>query len=138
VSTASLWYDRHGPMGCAFYAQFCGAALGFLRAMNEVSSRVWIFFEAMAGRGNVTPEALIDGSGVSLDRLRDPAQRFDWDVLAAAAKRLEEAVGADALVELGAESVDLPAAEPLRRGVGKLLGVGAFYPALRRPRARCS
>ncbi len=99
--------------------------------MNEVSSRVWIFFEAMAGRGNVTPEALTDGSGVSLERLRDPAQRFDWDVLAGAAKRLEDVVGADALVELGAESVDLPAAEPLRRGVGKLLGVGAFYRALK-------
>ncbi|MBL8743849.1 MAG: PAS domain-containing protein, partial [Myxococcales bacterium] len=99
--------------------------------MNEVSSRVWIFLEAMAGRASVTPEALVGDSGASLERLRDPAQRFDWDVLAAAAKRLEDAVGADALVELGAESVDLPAAEPLRRGVGKLLGVGAFYRALK-------
>jgi len=103
----------------------------FFEQMNEVSSRVWIFFEAMAGRANVAPETLVEGTGFALERLRDPAQRFDWDVLAGAAKRLEDAVGADALVLLGAESVDLPAAEPLRRGVGKLLGVGALYRSLK-------
>ncbi len=99
--------------------------------MNEVSARCWVFFEAIAARRGVSPEELLSGSGVELERLRDPAQRFDWDVLAHAGRELERRVGRESLEALGAESVDLPAFEPLRRGVGKLLGVGAMYRALK-------
>ena len=81
--------------------------------MNEVSGRAnEILLSAAAHRG-IAPERLVEGLPISVEQLRDPRRRFDWDLHVELVERLQRLCGgADALEDAGAHAHD---AEVLRR-----------------------
>ncbi len=79
-----------------------------------------MFLEVLDDAG-VAADALVDGLPLTLDELRDPAARIDWDLYAEVLTRLE-ALGGEALPpeEIGRRIVHVPSFHFLRR-VGQLL-----------------
>ena len=79
-----------------------------------------MIIEVIDGAG-VDPERLVEGLGVSLEQLRDPACRVDWEVFARFNDRLEEVcAGVLTPEEVGERLVAVPSFEFLRRA-GRLL-----------------
>jgi PAS domain S-box-containing protein len=94
--------------------------------MNEVSGKAnQLLLQACAHRG-IDPERLLEGLPLTLERLRDPGRRIDWDVHVELIERLARACGGpEALAEAGAEVHE---AEWLRR----LRSLGAVFLDARR------
>lgn len=94
--------------------------------MNEVSSKAnELVFEACAHRG-IDARRLLEGLPVTLDRLREPGRRVDWDLHVELIERLGRACGGpEALAEAGSQVHE---AQWLRR----LRSLGAVFLDARR------
>ena len=102
--------------------------------MREVASRVFhIFFRPLAAKG-VPLEQMVEGTGVSLARLRKRNERIDWADLCAILGRLQAHFTADEFVEVGRSYFRSPA---LRFAfvIGRaLLTPMGFYRFINKPR----
>ncbi|MBK8997532.1 MAG: PAS domain S-box protein [Myxococcales bacterium] len=93
--------------------------------VREVSCRVTPVLDSFAKRAGTRLEDLAADLPVSVDRLRDPAERMDWDVFAALFERVGERLGLDQAEALGREVVHMPA---------MLASAQAFVSAVASPR----
>ena len=69
--------------------------------MNEVSCRVFSFFQAAEEAGWISLDELLVGSRLPLARLADPAQRVDWEDWILICERFADLVGSHRLRESG-------------------------------------
>jgi PAS domain S-box-containing protein len=83
--------------------------------MREVSCRALELIEHSATKNGLRYGDLIDGLPITLDQLRNPAERIDWDVLAELLERLERATSPEASLRMGREAIKLEVVGPLQR-----------------------
>src|SRR4051812_2905088 len=84
--------------------------------MREVSCRATRMVLEVLDEAGVAVEALVDGLPVSLDQLRDPHARIDWNLFADVLTRLPDVCG-EALSpeEIGERIAKVPSFDFLRR-----------------------
>jgi PAS domain S-box-containing protein len=94
--------------------------------MNEVSGKANQLLLVACDHRGIAPERLIEGLPLTLDRMRDPNRRMDWDLHVELIERLGRACGGpEGLAEAGAQVHE---AESLRR----LRSLGAVFLDARR------
>ncbi len=80
-----------------------------------------MLIEALESLG-IDPACLVEGLPVSLEQLRDPARRIDWDLFAAMNDNLARELGSPlALERVGERIVHVPSYDFLRRLVGYVI-----------------
>src|SRR4051794_13382293 len=84
--------------------------------MREVSCRATRMVLEVLDEAGIAVDALADGLPVSLDQLRDPYARIDWNLYAEVLTRVEAVCG-DALTpeEIGERLINMPSFDFLRR-----------------------
>ncbi|MGH0033765.1 MAG: hybrid sensor histidine kinase/response regulator [Myxococcota bacterium] len=89
--------------------------------MNEVSNRVFgLVFDGLAAR-RIEPERLVEGTGISLEFLRDSGARTDWTDFTVLVERLEVLLGGkEALERIGYEQFWTESYAQMRRIAGLL------------------
>jgi len=92
---------------------------------------VWTF-DAFAERG-LDPALLLDGVGVPLEHLRDPARFVDWGTLERFCENFGRHVREDECVAAGMRSIHHPVFEVLRAPARLLYDVADLYRVLLRP-----
>jgi PAS domain S-box-containing protein len=86
--------------------------------VNEVSCRaIETLFPAFEAMG-IPLERVVEGLPVSIEHLRDPSQRVDWETNVRILERAEELLGPEGIAELGPPALD---SAPMR--LYRLLGV---------------
>lgn len=80
-----------------------------------------MLIEALESLG-IPPSCLVEGLPVTLDHLRDPSRRIDWDLFAAMNDNLARTLGSPlALERVGERIVHVPSYDFLRRLVGYVI-----------------
>jgi signal transduction histidine kinase len=103
--------------------------------MNEVSCRIFEIFEKPLATKGIAPEAMIAGTAVPLDKLRDKKERIDWQDFVAIMTNLRPHFSDEEYRELGHSYMRSP---QLRFAfvVGRLLFTAmGFYRWMNKPRA---